>query len=582
MSYSSQFHMPGAYHFEANPASTSGGPGLNAGIFRPPMSPSASSSVLNLAKSTGSLCSDVSMANNNNTPSAHANAKRKRARDDPRRESTPLAADWTAADLSATAYDAETPLERNGDRPPRYVLAGQIETPGARTFNPLDANMDDSVYSDVDYRRALGSKKPHPRDPETPGVNGTAGGGRDLGATPQTPQSQGWGSFAFTVVGKVWDFCKGGAFRGFYAGGGKGYEWKGGDSTPPHAAAAAADGEDSHDPPWGSASDLPVGLNTPGAFPGAHYAPTPEYRDCSSPPASTPRPAAKRRQISENGDELRKNWVMVSEDDNDDEAHPPPPQQQQQQHLRPVAASRAEKKRPSLAPQPRPSSRQQARPAGPMRRISIPVSRLGGGGTPNAPPSGWRMPSSRISHAGSPGLTAREPASFAPPRSPVAASPSPSRRTFSPAALTSSSSRIPMSSGRGGAGSHSSANPFAPPRGCSASPRPSSRQSSMPSPSFGSSGTPGGGGGHRRAASTAGARRADAADPVSNSPRLDAEAQRLAARKRAVERDTDARMDAFSARLRDMIRQGKEALGTTVEVDGTAEDGGDEGWLDDE
>lgn len=38
------------------------------------------------------------------------------------------------------------------------------------------------------------------------------------------------------------------------------------------------------------------------------------------------------------------------------------------------------------------------------------------------------------------------------------------------------------------------------------------------------------------------------------------------------ERDTDVKMSAFNKRLQDMIQQGREALGSTVEVDG---DGGD-------
>ena len=62
------------------------------------------------------------------------------------------------------------------------------------------------------------------------------------------------------------------------------------------------------------------------------------------------------------------------------------------------------------------------------------------------------------------------------------------------------------------------------------------------------------------------------------SPRLDAEAKQLAQKKLAAERDTDLRVDAFNARLLSMIRQGKEALGTRVEV---MEDAGGGGWEDD-
>jgi hypothetical protein len=68
---------------------------------------------------------------------------------------------------------------------------------------------------------------------------------------------------------------------------------------------------------------------------------------------------------------------------------------------------------------------------------------------------------------------------------------------------------------------------------------------------------------------------------VRDSPRLSAEAKELAAKKMAAERDADAKMEAFNRRLMDMIRQGKEALGTTVEVE--MEFGAPTaGWEDDE
>ena len=62
-----------------------------------------------------------------------------------------------------------------------------------------------------------------------------------------------------------------------------------------------------------------------------------------------------------------------------------------------------------------------------------------------------------------------------------------------------------------------------------------------------------------------------------NSPRLDAKARSLAAKRMQDEMETDIRMNDFNTRLRDMIRQGKEALGTTYEVesDGDCGRGGD-------
>jgi hypothetical protein len=66
-------------------------------------------------------------------------------------------------------------------------------------------------------------------------------------------------------------------------------------------------------------------------------------------------------------------------------------------------------------------------------------------------------------------------------------------------------------------------------------------------------------------------------DDIHASPRLDAEAKQLAQKKLAAERDTGARVDALNAHLLDMIRLGKEALGTKVEV---LEEGGGGGWED--
>jgi hypothetical protein len=79
---------------------------------------------------------------------------------------------------------------------------------------------------------------------------------------------------------------------------------------------------------------------------------------------------------------------------------------------------------------------------------------------------------------------------------------------------------------------------------------------------------------------------------VQASPRLSAEAKQLAQRKLAAEKETDAKVDAFNARLMAMIRQGREALGTKVEVEmvddfggaggGGGGVGGGTGWDDDE
>ena len=73
---------------------------------------------------------------------------------------------------------------------------------------------------------------------------------------------------------------------------------------------------------------------------------------------------------------------------------------------------------------------------------------------------------------------------------------------------------------------------------------------------------------------------------VSESPRLNDEAKRLAAQNLAAEQESDAKMEAFNLRLQEMIRQGQQALGTTFEVDvddgvGGGGGGDDDYWASD-
>ena len=90
--------------------------------------------------------------------------------------------------------------------------------------------------------------------------------------------------------------------------------------------------------------------------------------------------------------------------------------------------------------------------------------------------------------------------------------------------------------------------------------------------------------GHRRNHSTASAASAASGrtsmrkrdSTVEDSPRLDMEAKFLAAKRQHEDKEADARINDFNARLKEMIRQGKEALGTKVEVEGDFDD-----WEDD-
>ncbi|KAK0743634.1 hypothetical protein B0T18DRAFT_288899, partial [Schizothecium vesticola] len=542
MAFAAEFHVPGAYRFDT---STRSGSGLNAGIFQPPRE-SPSASTYNLAKSTGSLFSDISMSNTANL----GPAKRKR---DSTRESTPV--EWTMnMDGANDGRAGERPIAHG--RPIRYHLAGQLNaTPAGAPHGAENGILEDSVYSDVDYRRALGPKHME-AEVESPSYRFDA---RPLGTTDQTSQSSvGWSSVALNaigeVVGKVWEFCKTGTFRGFHAGGGQGYDITPSGVTPSGVTPSGVTPSEAPpqpppqaDTPWYSEHDLPSFPNhdplpeqAPSYFPRTNHTPiSPAYGDLST-PESTPRPAAKRRQVSGHDDGLKKNWVLVDE-----------------QKPRSIAAAlnKATSTRPGVT-RSRNSGYYTQTAASAGRRINVPVSRLSSAQSPATLPRG--RPSLRISHSGSPRPAARESASFAPrepasfagPRSPVSR-PSPSRIP------------VPMS-----ASSLSATNPFAVSAASMASSRPASRQSRIGSPAPASSPTKST---HRRAQSNASAastmgRRMTAADEIHASPHLTAEAKQLAQKKLAAERDTDLRVDAFNMKLMQMIRQGKEALGTRVEV----------------
>ncbi|KAK3687689.1 hypothetical protein B0T22DRAFT_136565 [Podospora appendiculata] len=581
MSFAREFHMPGAYQYDPTPAATSS-QALSAGIFRPPVSPDASS--YNLARSTGSLFSDMSMST---TPAAGA-AKRKRMST---RESTPV--EWNMNMDGAHDMRDEDRTQGAG-RQIRYTLAGQINTTPAGPPHGAECGiLEDSIYSDVDYRRALGPKR---ICSDLDLTSGRLTDAHPSQSTQNTVSSPGWSAFAFPfqtiggVMGKVWEFCTKGAFRGFHAGVGDGYEVRGPSPT------ASQTGK-----PWSNEPDIPTleseetlvdpeppepsphasypQAGYPPAYPQPSYSQTsyfqpehkaysPEYRETST-PDSTPRPAVKRRQVSEN-DELRRNWVLVEDEPVD--AKP-----------RSFAAAVAAAPPRPGAPRNRNSSYSSPIVASNGRRISMPVSRISGS-IPNSAVSRSRA-SLHISHAGSPQMSLRGPASFASPRSPV------SRVT---------PSRIPIPAQQS---SHQQQHHLPSPMsrfgfpGGTAAYRPSSRQSPrVQSPVMSMS--PSKVSTHRRRQSAASianisARRTmtDQIDPddIQASPRLDAEAKQLAQKKLEAEQDTDMLVDAFNARLLNMIRQGKEALGTTVEVldegdgDGAAAAGAGAGtWEDDD
>ena len=450
--------MPGAFNFaQRDHGAVPRLSGAKSHIFQPPRTPSVSaSSSLYLARSaTGSAMST------DQYPSA--NAGRKRSRVD---------------------YDAQTPNDdcAAGEAPgspvpfvnTRYVLAGGMDTPGLTASKVEDAQ-DSESFSDVGYRRELSDdnrlqgllgEESRYQSFEPLDMDGEASGRPESRASSRQfmRQGDGWSKTALEVVGgvvgKVWEFCKTNAFKGFHAGGGKGYTISA-TTNPLHTSIE----EDNF---WETEKTATTygridreSTPLPGKFPDEDF--IPDYLDRATPETTTPR-AAKRRQVDNSKDELGKNWVVV----------PPPTNNYTPSKPRSTGMARYSMPTASSA-----------------SRRSIagrPASRAGG-----AVGSGPRRPmlQSRVSHAGSPALQSKSGASFASPRSPAG-------------------SKLPKASPMSNVKSNTTMN--------------------LDSPAA-------------------------------------KEAQRWAAVKRKEEREADESIRRLDAQLKAMIREGKEALGTKVEVE---------------
>ncbi|PTB52297.1 hypothetical protein M431DRAFT_91210 [Trichoderma harzianum CBS 226.95] len=458
MTFASHYHMSGTFH-----------DGVHPGLFRPPVSPSSSTDYL--------------------SSSTYATESSKRK--------------WSRSNGMQTGSFFEDVYMDSAPR--NYALAGQLHSPViGSNLDDADAAMGESMYSDSDYRRALGTKRS--RDE---GDDDSSGGPTPLFTQPepeQSTQSGSWGSFAFStiggVVGRVWEFCKAGAFKGFYAGGGTSYKMT--------SAGVSVD-------ETGSNSDQ-TGRRLHRQLPKRdHYSNNNQnagYDSSYDSGASTPTgPAPKRRRHTENGGELGKNWVMIHE---------------------PEAETRTPRRMPSSA-LPSPRHRTQQTPVTDRRMSS--ASSFSTPTTSNAAPL---RPASRA--AGRPGSRMSDASSLRPLQSASAASFASFKAPSAPKPPTPSHtpSRIPQGRRR--------------------------RHTVVPSSS-----DPSASSGHRRRGSIASVA-TSRVNEIDASPRLDAEARKLAARRQMEERDNDERMSAFNKQLQDMIRQGREALGTTIEVDGSWED----------
>lgn len=610
-------------------------PALNADLFRAPAAASpASSTVIYRARSSSVRHSDHSALLTPESP--HAKICRATPRPSLAAHRASTSSHMTAESpsygslSSSTSYfgstgGSVTPRDTGRKQQHHYVLAGQIETPGAKDAGDSVALDDDlrTNHIDVDHRRTMGyaatisSKRTHhemEQDPlMTPTLRTVA---RILYTDVTAPDSpnllprwpgNGWTAFAVNTpiniigrcVGRCWEFVKSSTFSGFEAGTGDAYPVRPnrrGNTLPRRVLS-------SNNLRSGLANKNPfgVGENGPQNFEGLRCE---KLREQASTPS---RPAVKRRQLSgtPRAAEDLQQWVVVDDAERFDNRGPRL-SEYSTGAIRGPSASRGSRRSSvyrdinaqTLRDSSFPSNYAPPSVGSYTRRISVPVSRIasinGKTASRAASPAFDHRPSSRISHAGTSTLTSRQPASYAGQRSPATQS----TAQFS-SVTTTTPSRHPKLA------IHTSPNVFARPQSTDPGSRRQSVSLSSPirtptnqgnrrnrtvsaasSSSSGSSAPPSRS--HRRtySAVTPTSRRRsvvpgaviatkeDKAAVESDSPRISDNSKKILAQRRREERDADARMEALNAQLQDMIRQGKEALGTSfvVEMDGDEDD----------
>jgi hypothetical protein len=406
---------------------------------------------------------------------------RKRSRQDYTTENnaTPVSmmADWSSGmDISYSMARSES-MDPGSPIPfvnTRYQLSGGLDTPTAAAAAAHD--IEQSEYMDAGYRKRLSDgasttfENSHSTYfPQTLAPQFTDSNGRGR-STGYEAQSAGWGKLAIEVVGgvvgKVWEFCKAGAFGGFTAGGGKAYGIQGNEPHTPQESSFRPEAVEFTNFGGGAEREsTPI----PGQFIEDDY--ISEYIDRRGLESTPPR-ASKRLHISNDDGELERNWIMVSSSTTTQMASPQSKPKPLARYTMPTASSAGRRLTATTATRPAAS-----RANG--RRSLL-----------------QRNGASAVSHAGSPGLHAARPASFASPRSP-------------------GGSRLPMPS----------------------------NNYNQPKQNLG---------GLNGANVTA--------SPAS------IEAQKYAARIKREEQEADESIRRFNTQLQAMIREGKEALGTRIEV----------------
>lgn len=361
--------MPGSFSFDTTlPPKLDINVGAKSHFFQPPKTCSASGS---LHRSTASL------------PSQHVTRtpSRKRSRPDSHEsdQTTPVKAQSHASPsmLSDTPPARESPtyLSPMPFANTQYRLAGGLDTPTAHLIMDQEGG-EYPTSPDLHVRGIRG----YQIDPDsyfplsTSALSRESNGRPRLQASPRVQDGLGKAVYGMvSVAGKVWDFCRTAAFKGFYAGGGQGYPMK-----PPVKYV------DCDQSMWQEIerddvfhSGLCEKSLVPGCFPEEDF-----IVDYMSQNHTTLPHAAKKIQREKGmGGEISASWVLVGSTSASREASP----SRLSTRKIPTSNTSARRPIPKLG-----------------RRPILPASRP-----------------SLTSYAGSPGLRSDRPASYASPRSPI-------------------------------------------------------------------------------------------------------------------------------------------------------------------
>ena len=362
--------MPGSLTFDTTlPPKLDINVGATSHFFLPPKTPSASSS---LHRSTNTI----------STQDVSHYPTRKRSRYDSYMsdQATPFSAQSHAwSSTSPTTPSLETP-EAMSPVPfvsTKYELAGGLDTPAAARSSAMERG--DDTEADLHLRGGRGFRG-FDLAAESYFPCSAPALARESNGRPRTQNAprlrDGLGKAVYSVVGvagRVLEFCKATAFRGFYAGGGQGYEIR-----PPTQSAEGSQGiwfdEESDNELQTFEREMSA---VPGGFPEEDFIPEYMSQDHTTPPR-----AAKKVRRENGTAEVGASWVIVGSNPTSREASP-----SRLSHRKVPSAYTA----PSLQSRPKLA-----------RRPILPASRP-----------------SQTSFAGSPAMRPDRPASYASSRSPM-------------------------------------------------------------------------------------------------------------------------------------------------------------------